>query len=192
MAAGEKKKFSVWARKISDSNENAFSELFHEVYPKLVKYAWKYTQQEAAAHDITQEAFIKLWKVRKGLDPDQSLLSYLYKMVRNRSLNYLRDERDLNISLDEVSPEAFYTQEDLTAAKAEESNAGAKVLALIDSLPERQREAIRLSRFEGLDHREIAYVMQISPRTVNNHIVTALNTLKHAASVTLKKKRDVL
>ncbi len=177
MAGVDRKKFSEWTRKISHSDENAFSELFYELYPRLVKCAWKYTRQESAAHDIAQEAFIRLWKMREGLDPGKSLLSYLYKIVRNRSLNYLRDERDLNISLDEVSPEALNLYEDSTA-KVEEYNTGAKVLALIDSLPARQREAIRLSRFEGLDHQEIAYVMQISPRTVNNHIVAALNTLK--------------
>lgn len=50
--------------------------------------------------------------------------------------------------------------------------------AWIDELPDRQREALSLSRFEGLSHEEIAEVMEISPATVNNHIVRALKTLR--------------
>jgi RNA polymerase sigma-70 factor, ECF subfamily len=48
----------------------------------------------------------------------------------------------------------------------------------IEALPARQREAFELSRYEGLDHHEIAEVMECAPRTVNNHIVSALNTLR--------------
>jgi RNA polymerase sigma-70 factor (ECF subfamily) len=48
----------------------------------------------------------------------------------------------------------------------------------IDDLPDRQREALSLSRFEGLSHEAIAEIMDISPRTVNNHIVRALKSLR--------------
>ena len=48
----------------------------------------------------------------------------------------------------------------------------------VEQLPERQREAFELSRFEGLDHEEIAQVMQVSARTVNNHLVAALRQLR--------------
>jgi RNA polymerase sigma-70 factor (ECF subfamily) len=47
----------------------------------------------------------------------------------------------------------------------------------IKELPERQREALMLSRYHDLSHREIALIMRISPRTVNNHIIRALNHL---------------
>ncbi len=178
MNTDEKKKFAGWARKISASDERAFSELFHEVYSRLVKFAWQYTRQESDAHDIVQEVFIKLWKIRTAIDPTQPLLSYLYKMVRNRSLNYLRD-RNNNISLDEAPSKALKANEDIfTEIRAEEKPA-VKMLGWIEALPNRQREAIRLSRFDGLDHHEIAFVMQISPRTVNNHIVEALKTLRN-------------
>src|SRR5699024_7168446 len=117
------------------------------------------------------------WNIRSSVDPKQSLLSLLYKMVRNQSLNHLRDQADSNISLDESPPEALKTE-----AFIEEEDNGQqiteKMLSWVEALPKRQCEAIKLSRFEGLDHDEIACVMQISPRTVNNHIVEALKTLK--------------
>ena len=53
-----------------------------------------------------------------------------------------------------------------------------KLQLWIDQLPERQREALTLTRFEGLSHVEVAEIMGISPRTVNNHLVKALETLR--------------
>jgi DNA-binding NarL/FixJ family response regulator len=52
-----------------------------------------------------------------------------------------------------------------------------KILEWIEELPERQREAFELSRYEGLFHQEIAGVMQVSVKTVNNHLTSALKTL---------------
>lgn len=178
MDTDEKEKFRCWAQKIKASDEGAFSALFHEVYPRLVKYAWRYVQQKPAAHDIVQEVFIKLWNVRTTIEPKQALLSFLYKMVRNHSLNYLRDHAHSNISLDDTSPGLLQAEEEAATEQNEPQELATKMLIWINALPKRQREAIKLSRFEGLDHEEIAYVMQISPRTVNNHIVEALKTLK--------------
>jgi RNA polymerase sigma-70 factor (ECF subfamily) len=59
----------------------------------------------------------------------------------------------------------------------------------ITDLPERQREAFELSRFEGLDHDEIASVMNVSSNTVNNHIVAALKRLRDRYNVYLKEKK---
>lgn len=178
MTISEKEKFEQWARQICTSDEGAFSELFHEVYPRLVKYAWKYTKRKTSAHDIVQEVFINLWEARKNIDPKRSLLSYLYKMTKNQSLNYLRDSTTNEVPLDELSASEVKMDDKWTAEIEDESGDDVKMLALIAALPNRQREAIKLSRFEGLSHDEIAYVMEISPRTVNNHIVTAIHSLK--------------
>lgn len=178
MVIDENEKFEQWARQINASDEGAFSELFHAVYPRLVKYAWQFTRQKTVAHDIVQEVFMKLWEGRAKIEPSLSLLSYLYKMVKNQALNYLRDNQDYTISLDELSPQEDYDRDKWSPETQEQKDENLKMLTLIDALPNRQREALKLSRFEGLSHNEIAHVMQISARTVNNHIVTAINALK--------------
>lgn len=178
MGSQERKKIARWARKIKASDEAAFSRLFHLLHPRLVKFSWRYTQNKSSAQDIVQESFLKLWQKRSVIDPEQSLQSYLYQIVRNHSLNYLRDHNSDDVAIDDLPDHALQSEDYIPSMVSADDKHGAKMLQLIDKLPGRQREAIRLSRFEGLDHDEIAYVMDISPRTVNNHIVKAVKRLR--------------
>lgn len=168
--------FKNWSKQIKQSNRNAFDELFRCLYPQLVYFAMRFTKQKASACDIVQDSFVILWNKREEIDPEQSLKAFMFKIVRNRSINWLKrtdnNHQDLEDHLHVI------------ATKSDESVPTANVLSTlfrswIEELPDRQQEAFELSRFEGLDHDEIAGVMGVSPKTVNNHIVAALNTLRN-------------
>ena len=172
-------KFTEWTRRLNASDEDALDELFQAAFEPLVKYAWRYTADKPTAMDIVQDCFVKLWEVRHRLNPDKSLRSYLYNMVKNRSLNYLRDSHTDTVQLDDMQladPEQETDTIEIESGQAEELSDRFEMW--IEDLPDRQREAFELSRFDGLTHDEIAEIMDISARTVNNHIVSALNTLK--------------
>jgi RNA polymerase sigma-70 factor (ECF subfamily) len=178
MGSREQEQITEWARRIKASDEGAFSELFHHLFARMVKFAWRYTRSKTLAKDIVQESFVKLWKKRSSIDPEQSLLAYLFQIVRNNALNYLRDHSTESVALDDLAPGSLQSEADIPEIISADDQQGTQMLRFIEQLPDRQREAIRLSRFEGLDHEEIAYVMDISARTVNNHIVKAVKTLK--------------
>ncbi|SMO58681.1 RNA polymerase sigma-70 factor [Fodinibius sediminis] len=170
-----KKQIRIWGERILASDRKAFNSLFRSLYPRLIRYAGSYNRNRAVARDIVQDAFVALWEKRDQLEPDRSITGYLYSIVRNKSLNYIRDH----------SREAVGLLEDRPLKAAEESEGRhekERLVALlkgwISQLPDRQREAFELSRFEGLEHDEIAEVMEVSPNTVNNHIVAALKTLR--------------
>jgi len=168
------KQIRTWGEKISASDQGAFDSLFRSLYPRLIHFARNYNRNEAVARDIVQEAFVVLWEKRDGIDPDRSLQAYLYRIVRNKSLNHMRDHAEESIWAMDRPLEAPTDHE-----KQEETEQLVDLLnQWIKKLPKRQREAFELSRFEGLDHDEIAGVMNISPNTVNNHIVSALHTLR--------------
>jgi RNA polymerase sigma-70 factor (ECF subfamily) len=177
MGSATDQKFREWAQRIRASDEDAFAEFFRAIYSQMVKFAWRYTRSESDAHDVVQESFVKLWKLRENVDPNQSLRAYLYQIVRSRALNYLRDKKD-HTSIEDTNQNTLKVQNKVLANVLENENYDKKMGELISELPDRQREAMELSRFEGLNHDEIADVMQISPRTVNNHIVAALKTLR--------------
>ena len=177
MGSATDQNFKKWAERICMSDEEAFAELFHAVYPRMIKFAWRYTRAKSSAHDVVQESFVKLWKVRENVDPQGSLKAYLYQIVRSRALNHLRDNKD-HSRIEDADPGKLKTQSEVLTEISEQNNYDEKMAEWISELPERQREAIQLSRFEGLEHDEIAKVMDISPRTVNNHIVAALKTLR--------------
>ena len=164
-------------KRLIGSDKRALDELFRDMFPKLVGYAWKYTGQKESASDVVQEAFIKLWKIREDLNPNESVKAYLYSTVRNLSLNHIRDNSRVQtgLKLADLNKEAVQPE----VEQRDETNKQKMKLIKkwISELPERQQEAFMLSRFEGLDHEEISLVMNVSPRTVNNHIMQALKNL---------------
>jgi RNA polymerase sigma-70 factor, ECF subfamily len=160
-------------RRIRASDQEAFAELFAMLRNDLIHYVDSFIHDGPTAHDLVQDVFVGLWERRDGLDPSQSLQGLLYRMARNRALNHRRFLRVRNrhdVPLDEVRAPA-------TGPSLDEADLAERLRAWIRLLPERQREAIELTRYGGLSHREAAAVMEISPRTLNNHLVRALGTL---------------
>jgi RNA polymerase sigma-70 factor (family 1) len=169
--------FPAWSQRLRASDPTACGEVFEALHPALLRYALYLTRDEATAYDVVQEAFVKLWQVRETLDPERSMKVLLYRIVRNLSLNDLRMKRH--------EPTVPTARPDLEAASTPtpEEAFDARVLSAhlrrwIDTLPPRRREAFQLSRYEGLSHDEIARVMNLTPRTVTNHIMLALQYLR--------------
>lgn len=172
----------IWVEKIIESDRGAFDSLFRSLYPRLVRFAYKFVKNKSVAGDIVQDAFVILWENRRDLDPQKSVKSYLYRIVRNRSLNYIRDHSSETVGLESLNGDRVKMSDN--PEQNEETEQLMEMLKeWIKDLPQRQKEAFELSRFEGLDHDEIAGVMEVSSNTVNNHIVAALNHLRERYDV---------
>ena len=171
----------TYAVEIKSGNRLAFSDFFRKNHDRFVRYALRFVNDKNDALDIVQDVFIKLWNNRNGINPEKSLIAYLYTSIRNQSLNFLRDHstKTETIPVEELP--------DVIEQKPEESSLLADLKKCIDNLPDRQKEAFELSRFEGLQHDEIADIMEVSARTVNNHIVSALKTLRGQLQVIQRK-----
>ena len=168
---------AVWFRRVVHSDTAAFEALFRAMRGGLVNYAAQITGDEASSSDIVQEAFLRFWQRREEHDPSGSVKALLFRTVRNLALNWVRDGKRRAKLLAEgyVSPHRPAPPPDLMLAGRELAG---RLQEWMDELPERQREALTLSRFQGLSHEEVAAVMDVAPRTVNNHLVRALRTLK--------------
>lgn len=176
MSKKENEQIQIYAEHIRESNHQYFDKLFYLLYPKLVRFAMRYTKQKAAANDIVQETFVMLWENRTNIEPDKSLKSYMFKTVRNRSINWLQSKANQFEVLDEPVQSPHNVAD--TGVSEDENSTADLFKKWINELPERQKEAFELSRFDGLNHQEIASVMDISEKTVNNHIVSALQILR--------------
>ena len=169
--------FSTWSRALRQSDQRSFNELFDSTHPLLYRYTYYIVNDADAAYDLLQEVYLKLWQIRGRLDPDRSLKALLYSMARNRALNYLRhSSRTRVVSLSSTFNEPVADAQQDT--DMDFANLQAKMKGWIDQLPKRRREAFVLSRYDGLSHAEIAEVMGLAPKTVNNHIVLALSYLR--------------
>lgn len=168
--------FRIWARKIRDSDASALESFFRVVHAPLVRYATRFVA-ESMAEDVVQDTFIRLWESRARIDPNQSIKAFAYRTVRNLCLNRIRDMKTRETLLSEryEPPTKSVTEPDEALAHESFSD---QVKGWIADLPERQREALELSRFHGLSHEQVAEAMGVSPRTVNNHLVKALRTIR--------------
>lgn len=169
--------FSDWSKGLNRSDHRAFENIFRATYASLVRYTNHIVKDTEVSGDLVQDAFVRLWEMRQNVDPRKPIKSLLFRMVRNSAYNYQRDEKrreeilreDTTLRNHSVAlPDTL-----LTARRLDD-----KLQLWIEQLPERQREALTLTRFEGLSHVEVAEIMEISPRTVNNHLVKALETLR--------------
>lgn len=176
MLAPSEEAFADWCRRIRAGEEAAVNELFRNTCPALLRYARGLTGREDVAQDAVQHAFIQVWEKRATLRPEGSLKAVLYTSVRHRALNQMRNEKNRSELVAERLEGPAATPSPADAADAQ--MLGARIRDWIAELPERRREAFRLSRFDQLSYREIAEVMDVSVRTVESHVRHALEHLR--------------
>jgi RNA polymerase sigma-70 factor (ECF subfamily) len=163
-------------RRIRAGQEAALSELFEQASPALLRYARGLTGREDFAQDAVQHAFIQVWKERGTLRPDRSLKALLYTTVRHRALKQMRNKNTRSeLATENLGGSATRPS---PAETTDAGMLGTRIHDWIGELPERRREAFRLSRFDQLSYREIAEVMDVSVRTVESHVRHALQHLR--------------
>ncbi|MFX1708973.1 RNA polymerase sigma-70 factor [Chitinophaga sp. CC14] len=153
-------------------------------YP-LYCFALKSIQSELLARDIIQEVFIKLWSVRDQFSDIRNIEDYLYKMVRNKVLDVLRqlanDRRLRAAYFNDHQWEESRTYENIVAKEYEFALAEA-----INQLPPQRRIIYQLSQVEGRTRNEIAAELRISPSTVKNQLTAALSYLRKIVAGQIK------
>jgi len=164
----------------------ALSELLRRNAPRVLNLAYRYLGERALAEDAVQETFLKLYQARDRYRPDAPFPSYLLRIATNVCLSQLRKKR--MHSLDQQA-----TDDDRGGGEPEDRAAAVPGKAMLDAelatrvrdavqqLPERQRIAILLNKFDGLDYQQVADQIGLT--------VPATKSLLHRARMALK---DVL
>ncbi len=168
---------------IRDGNEEAFRQLFAIYFPRLNDFARKVTKDDEISQDIVQEVFVKVWEKRSeitNLNPE----AFLFRLVRNRCIDYIKHLKIISNRLQEVRIESKYEElyridfignEPYVLIEEELRD---KINAVIRNLPERCREVFILSRMNGLKNREIADQLNISIKNVERHLSRAFQSLR--------------
>lgn len=164
-----------------EDNHEAYSYLYEMYWSKVYNFARLYISSVEDAKDVVQIVFVKLWETRTFLRENESLKGYLFIITRNIIFN--QKKRNFNESFYKSTVLDAFTEENINdSCEAEEKMYALELSrfidALIQSLPERQRECFLLSRIEQLTYREIGERLGISERTVEVHIIRALKYLK--------------
>lgn len=154
-----------------DGSEASFRNLFDEFYPALCLFAYGYVKDEAEAADIVQECFLTFWNSRAKFDNYLKIKSFLYIIVRNCSLNYIRAHRYKTEDVSDLKSSVFFTNNLI------EKEAFRIFYRAVNSLPERSREVILLS-LDGLKNNEIAEKLSIAESSVHTLKKIAYKKLK--------------
>lgn len=165
--------------KLVEWDVHTFEQLYDGHYPSLCLFANKYLGDLDLSRSLVQELFVDLWLKREELAVSQdSAKSYLFKSVRNRSIDYLREIKK-TVSLSAV-PECNLNApfED----KVEEAELNARLNRAISELPEKCREVFLLCRFEGLKYSQVAEKLNISVKTVEMQMGIALKKIRDKLS----------
>ncbi|TDO24536.1 sigma-70 family RNA polymerase sigma factor [Pedobacter duraquae] len=149
-----------------------FESLYNAIASSLQKYAFYWVKDVESANAIVNDVFVQLWF--KNDKPDQ-IKGYLYQSVKNASLNHLKKEKQLPVSF--IDQDELTLIADLTMPLSEVVTESDKLSFLqntIAQLPQRRQIVFRMFRLEGFSYIEIADLLQISVRTVEDHLGKAM------------------
>jgi len=168
---------------LEKGNKKAFTDFYIQYFKRLLIESDKYVKDIYVAEEIVQDVFLKIWERSADLTQIQSVKSYLYRSVINASINYVNRQRNLEHHHQKIVDE--FT-EDQAEQLDEENELIILLFDEIEKLPPKCKDIFKMNRFERLKYREIALKLDVSERTVENHIANALKLLREA----MLKKRN--
>jgi len=157
----------------------AYDKLYRKYSRKLLYFILSFVNSNADAEDIAQEAFMTIWRKHKELKVDQSFNSYLFTITYNAIKKHFRKKR-MKRDHFELYFNSFTGIINDTNERIEYNDLVNRVENLVDAFPNKRKEVFRLSREGNLTNQEIADKLNLSKKTVENHITTSLKSLRES------------
>jgi len=173
--------------RVKDGDDAAFEYLAEKYRRPMLGFMYRVTRNTHIAEELAQEVFLRVYRARATYNAEAKFSTWLYRIASNLSVNYLRDTKherpEMAVSLDEPDDETGTTL-DLAdkSLDAEQQILRRERLAAIKrhvtSLPERQRNAVLMHKYQGMDYRQIAEVLNISESATKSLLFRAYETLR--------------
>lgn len=165
-----------WIRQLKEGDAAAYEQIFRTYYVPLCRYAHSLAGSRDEAEELVQQVFVKIWDMRTRLDVHSSLKSYLYRAVHNHFMNLARKTK-VRMMYEDTMKHLLPGSQD-PDDRARWSELQRRLETALEKLPEQCRLIFRLNRFEELRYREIADVLGLSVKTVENQMGKALRILR--------------
>jgi RNA polymerase sigma-70 factor (ECF subfamily) len=158
-------------------NRTSFEKLFRDHFIELTYFARKIVEDMDGAKDIVHQVYINLWDRKEEINMGTPLKSYLYASVRNRCMNFIRDQKKFSTNeMPEIEDKID------SSHLLEHQETEARIQQAINELPEKCREIFLLNRFDGLKYSEVANELSLSVKTVEAQMSKALKLLREKLS----------
>ena len=175
MQVGPKENEPQLVHNLSKGNLLAFNTLYKEYSGRLYRFALGYLKSEEEAEELVQEVFTKIWEKRANLKEELSFKSFLFTIAFNIIRKHFRTKVYLFEYFKTGKSDDFDIQ---TSQKITYDSLYQYISELVNRLPNRRKEIFIKSRFEGHSVKEIAEELQISHKTVENQLTTALKFIR--------------
>jgi len=165
-----------------DGDDAAFDTLFQRWAGPLLRYLERMLRDTAAAEELVQEAFLRVYRARERYQPDARFSTWLYRIGTNLALNELRRprRRDPHDSVDAEGAPALVSATPPSDEVADARRRGDAVARALEALPERQRAALLQSAVEGRSYAEIAEALDVTEKAVKALVHRARSNLAAA------------
>lgn len=170
--------------RLKEGNSQAYEELFKQTYPRLLGYCSLFIHNQPQANDLVQECFVRLWEKRTTISASQSVESLLFVMLRNRCLNFLRDQKlhTSEKSIDSIGENDLQHLYQLDFAGKEEKTLEENLIEAmresIEKLPEKRKLVFKKTKIEGKKNKEVAEELSISVKAVEKHLSQAKEQIR--------------
>lgn len=174
--------------RVKAGDDSAFDYLVQKYRRPIISFMYRMAHNTAAAEDLAQEVFLRVYRSRTSYEPSAKFTTWLYRIATNLGVNYARDTRyqrpDNTLNLDEADSETGQTPDlaDKAPNVEEEILRRERLVAIkqkVEALPERQKMAVLMHKYQQMDYRQIAEVLKLSESATKSLLFRAYETLRN-------------
>jgi RNA polymerase sigma-70 factor (ECF subfamily) len=172
---------------VKAGDDSAFEYLVQKYRRPMVNFMFRMAHNNAAAEDLAQEVFLRVYRSRESYEASAKFTTWLYRIATNLAVNHARDTRherpENTVSLDEPDQESGHTMDlpdrrpsaEATIVQRERL---AAIRQRVQALPERQRMAVVMHKYQQMEYRQIADVLKLSESATKSLLFRAYETLR--------------
>jgi RNA polymerase sigma-70 factor (ECF subfamily) len=173
--------------RVSAGDDAGFTYLLEKYRKPIVHFMFRMVRNQAVAEELAQEVFLRVYRSRESYRAEAKFTTWLYRIATNLGVNYARDTRyertAQNVYLDQADPETGTTPDvadsrptiEFEMVKDERLNA---IRQHVLALPERQRAAVLMHKYQGMDYKQIGDVLKLSESATKSLLFRAYQTLR--------------
>lgn len=166
---------------------SAYKKLFFNLFLPLKSFSFSIIKSKEIAEEVVSDVFLDIWVRRKQLLEIEDIKMYLFYSVRNNSLRKLKQsQKNAVISLDELQVE-FASSDPNAISKILSKELATKIDYAIEQLPPQCKIVFKMVKEDKLRYKEIAQILNISVKTIDNQLSTALKKIASVLNTSVKK-----
>ena len=172
--------------RVKAGDDAAFDFLVQKFRRQLIGFMYRMCHSQQVAEELAQEVFLRVYRSRGSYSAEAKFTTWMYRIATNLALNHLRDTKteraEVSVSLDEpddagrtpdVADHGLTAEEDLLRRERL-----AAIRKQVEALPERQRMAVLMHKYQGMDYKEISKVLKLSESATKSLLFRAYETLR--------------